>query len=916
MRIAALEAFGIDDQVIDLWREVGHETLLPIQENAVREGKVLDGRNILVFSPTSSGKTFVGEMAAIKTARQNKRVIYLVPQKALAEEKYTEFRNKYGSLGVRIVISTRDRREFDQDINRGHFHIAVIVFEKMQGLLVSNPSLLRNVGLVIVDELQMIGDSTRGANLEILLTKIKISDGGSQIVGLSAVLGNSEGLAKWLNAELCRSNRRPVELRKGVLWNGTFHYLEHNGGEEGHESLLRVQDEDANKLKILVSNVRHFAETGEQCLVFCKSKQECINTAAEIIREIDTKEATSALAELADLEDSRGKDILVGLLKRGVAYHNADLDWEQRDLIERWFRRGEIAVLCSTTTLALGMNLPAKNVFIDPDRWDRDSFGRWNTVPISQAEYENISGRAGRLGLEENFGRAILVTDSKFEAGNYYNNFVKGSLGDIEPALVNDPLAQHVLNLVASKICRTQAEIRQVLLSSFTGELLWKGPEKEEEFDGKLSEGLQQCLNGGLIEMNNGLLTATDLGKLTAIKGISVDTAIKMAKFAKAYSGEATDLHLFEILWCLTGTEDGERIYFNQSSQEYNSREYSLLLKSTTSALPAEVRERLSAASENFFFSYEGSKRVKKTLMLYEWVTDVPTREIEVRYHCFTGSIVNMAREFSWLTEAFSAIAKLCDWRDNEVGRLRALSTQMIHGISEDAVEISKARVRGLGRGRVKTLMEKGLNTLEKIAQSPRQQLEKLLTKPVAKRLLHQITSLFRKQEAQQNRDEHLERAQVQEQAEMPEEVVEWEENFPPSDDLGITYLTNANIQIDGRANKRRHLIYVGGKESWLTERSFEAALRLAVASKTTELGWASGHELGEPDTYHQVIRRLKTGLKKANMDVDKLIENNGAKQYRFSTSPRNITIDGKMVLRHLPEFKNLIGELETVYGS
>ena len=140
MRISALEAYGLDECVIDLWKGAGHRELLPIQEIAVQQGKVLDGQHVVVFSPTSSGKTFVGEMAAVRVARQGHRVIYLVPQKALAEEKYREFKRKYACLGIRVVISTRDHKDDDTDIRQGHFHIAVVVFEKMRGLLVVTPT--------------------------------------------------------------------------------------------------------------------------------------------------------------------------------------------------------------------------------------------------------------------------------------------------------------------------------------------------------------------------------------------------------------------------------------------------------------------------------------------------------------------------------------------------------------------------------------------------------------------------------------------------------------------------------------------------------------------------------------------------------------------------------------------------------
>lgn len=529
MRIDTLEAFGIDDRIIELWKAAGHQELLPIQQIAVKKGKILDGKSAVIFSPTSSGKTFVGEMAAVRTARKNHRAIYLVPQKALAEEKFREFSRKYGSFGIRVVVSTRDRKEYDKDIFRGKFHIAIVVFEKMQAFLVSSPAMLRNVGLVVVDELQMIGDPVRGPGLEILLTKILLAQDKPQIIGLSAVLGNAKAIADWIGGELCEDHSRPVELRKGVLHDGTFHYIEHNSGQKGEEKFnFRLRSDPA---ETLVSLVRSLAKSGEQSLVFCKSKQESVEAARRIAHGLQVKPAAAALAELADLEDSEGKDILTVLLEHRVACHNADLDFDQRDVIERGFRRNEIMVVCATTTLAVGINLPARNVFIDPYCWEHDRTGRWVTIPISQGEYENTSGRAGRLGLEESFGRAVIVAPSEFEKGTYLDEYVSGELRDVEPALARVPLAQHVLNLVASNICRDEGEIADILLASYTGLLHWRGDEKREGFREKLTNSLKRCIEGGLIELQPKGLLATKLGRLAAAKGVTVDTAAAIAHF-------------------------------------------------------------------------------------------------------------------------------------------------------------------------------------------------------------------------------------------------------------------------------------------------------------------------------------------------------------------------------------------------
>lgn len=905
MNIASLSPLGIDQNVIDLWRSAGHKELLPVQQLAIHRCGALKGHNILVFSPTSSGKTFVGEVAAIRTAQQNRRVIYMVPQKALAEEKFEDFRAKYGPLGIRVVISTRDRKEYDRDINRGLFHIAVIVFEKMQGLLVTSPSLLRKVGLVVVDELQMVGDKMRGPKLEILLTKIKTSPGNPQIIGLSAVLGGTEGLADWLGASLCTENSRPVELRKGVLYNGRFHYQEHNTGDEGVEELAPAEEGQDP----LITQVKAFTEAEEQCLVFCRSKKDCPDTAQKISKALAAGPARQAIQEMQDLEDSAGKDLLLNLLQHGVAYHNADLDWEQRRIIEKWFRQGEIAVVCATTTLAMGINLPARNVFIDPERWNVDRMGQWCELPISQAEYENMSGRAGRLGFEDRFGRAIIVTGSEFQSRVYYEQFVEGELDPIAPALGDDPLAQHVLNLVASKLCRTEMEIRELLLGSYTGETCWAGGEREVEFDEKLTEGIRQCLDGGLIEKTDEGLAATPLGRLAAVKGVSVETAIAMADYARENRDAAADLHLLEILFCLTGTEDGERVWFNFSTPEFRSLQYHDLLNREYASLPSAARARLAWLQVPENRQYEPTKRIKKTLLLYEWGMGTPTRTIEKRFHCFSGGAQGLATEYAWLAETFCSVAKICGWPEDVVTQLRNLPERLVHGVPEAGVEVAGTHVRGLGRGRVISLIEHGLSTLEAIAGASREFLEKLLTRPVAARLLQRVAAVQERQQIQEEESTPPVPSEPEEQADIEST---WTDTVPPSDDLGVSYQSTAKVHLDGRADKRRLLMLVDGKEAWLTEQSFEAALRLAVAAKTEQMGWASSADLGEPDTYHQIIRRLKQDLKAADIDADELIENNRAKQYRISVPPANLTIDARKIALHFPEGASILAELDS----
>lgn len=904
MRITALEAFGIDSRILSLWEEAGYKELLPIQQHALQKGKVLDGGNAVIFSPTSSGKTFVGEMAAVKTARRNRRVIYLVPQKSLAEEKFREFQSRYASLGVRVVISTRDRKQHDRDIRRGRFHIAVIVFEKMHALMVSSPAILRNVGLVVIDELQMLGDKTRGPALEILLTKVLLAEDKPQIICLSAVLGNAKGLADWLGATLCEDHHRPVELRRGVLYQGVFSYVEHNGKDEGTETLGR-QSNGTGVLAVIVDQVKTLVEKGEQCMVFCKSKKECMETARAIAADLDEISAQGALAELNDLEESGGKDYLTELLQRRAAYHNADLDWHQRDVIERGFRRNEIMVVCATTTLAMGMNLPARNVFIDTDRWDRDRTGKWSAVPITQAEYENISGRAGRLGLENDFGRAIIVAESAFDEDKFFTTYVKGELDVLEPALANVSLSQHVLNLVASRLCRTESEIRDILLASYTGSQYWRGNGKEIAFTEKLRQAMEHCVKGGLITYGKTGLEATVIGKLAAAKGVSVDTAIEMAAFVQGNIDLADEIVPFEVLWHMAGTEDGERIHFNLSTEEWMSGEYASLLNTIVGQLPPSVRRRMQGEVIRFDRSYEATKRVKRALLLHDWVCGLPTRQIEARFHCFSGSAYGLSSEFAWLAETVAGMAKILDWPDQTVRRLHALSEQLIHGVPAEGLPLTAIRVRGFSRGRITALVAKGWNLIERIITAPIDELRKLLTKPVAEGLRAQAARLVERAQMDSPPIAESTETTVEEEDHL-EEAPEWDESYPPADDIGAHYLCDATIHLDGQAKKKRLLIRINEQELYVAPQSFETALKLAIKAKMADLGWLQAREIGSDD-YHQVIRRLRKDIEPAGVDADKLVESNTCKAYRFSVPPDHISWNDARIRAHAPEYASLL---------
>ena len=188
----------------------GISELRPAQEKAVAAG-VLEGVNVLVCTPTASGKTLVAELAMREVVAKQKKALYVVPLKALGSEKYRSFSER---LGCRVALSVSD---FDSSDSRlEEFDVIISTAEKLDSLLRHHAAWLSRVGCVVVDEIHLLNDASRGPTLEVLLTMLRrLLD--PQVVGLSATIGNPEELAAWLDAELVLDTWRPVRLDKGVL---------------------------------------------------------------------------------------------------------------------------------------------------------------------------------------------------------------------------------------------------------------------------------------------------------------------------------------------------------------------------------------------------------------------------------------------------------------------------------------------------------------------------------------------------------------------------------------------------------------------------------------------------------------------------------------------------------------------------
>jgi len=210
-----LSKYKLPGLVIDRLKEQGISKLNPAQKKALKKG-VLNGKSLLVCTPTGSGKTLIATFAITKTLDKGK-VVYIVPLRALASEKYKEYKKFFGDK-YKVAVSTGDIDSSSDYLAK--YDMIILTVEKFDSLIRHHSNWIKDIALVVIDEVHLMNDPSRGPTLEILITILKQLLKNVQLIALSATIGNPEELSEWLNAELVYDEWRPVKLHKGVYFGG------------------------------------------------------------------------------------------------------------------------------------------------------------------------------------------------------------------------------------------------------------------------------------------------------------------------------------------------------------------------------------------------------------------------------------------------------------------------------------------------------------------------------------------------------------------------------------------------------------------------------------------------------------------------------------------------------------------------
>ncbi|MEM2194687.1 MAG: DEAD/DEAH box helicase [Candidatus Methanomethylicia archaeon] len=704
MRISDL---NIDGRVKELLVRYGYVELYPPQVDAIRAG-ILNGVDTVVAIPTAAGKTLIAELTIVnRILKHGGKALYFTPLRALASEKFNDLM-KYSELGLKVAITTGDYDSANEWLEK--YDIIVSTYEKTDSLTRHMPKWIRELSIIVADEVHLINDGERGPILEVLLTKLISLNPNAQVLALSATVSNAEEIAKWLrNAKLIASDWRPVKLREGVYYRGS---IEFNDGVIVEVPYLTSNSTINIALDTLVN--------GGQALIFTSSRAQAVSLARKLsnyTHQYLSKEEGKELRELSKkilaLEPITSiNSILSECIKCGVAFHHAGLAHPHRKIIEDTFRSRILKVVCATPTLAAGVNLPARRVVIDSINRYEVGIG---SVQIPILEYKQMAGRAGRPKYDS-IGEAVIIAGSKASFNTLMSKYVLGRPERLTSKLASEKaLRTHILSLIASEFTGSEDELMDFMEKTFFG--IQYGA---YSIKNRVKRVLEFLEDNELITASR-RLKATILGRRVSQLYIDPKSAVIIRRGLE----KAKDIKPTSILHLLCSTPDMPKIYLGRREEE----KYLAILE--------EVEEELLIDTSLYDYDMLLAE-LKTAMMLNSWINEEGEEKICEEYGIWPGDLYVYVETADWLTYSITEIAKVIGKKEI-VTPLQSINSRVKNGVREELLDLVK--LEGIGRVRARMLYNSGFKTIDDLKKATIEQLSSipLIGKTLAVRIKNQL---------------------------------------------------------------------------------------------------------------------------------------------------------------------------------
>ncbi|KAM4046137.1 LOW QUALITY PROTEIN: DNA polymerase theta [Anomaloglossus baeobatrachus] len=767
-----LESWGLPRAVQQKYAGLGVERIFEWQAECLMQGQVLAGKNLVYSAPTSAGKTLVAELLILKRVLEtHKKAIFILPFVSVAKEKTFYLQNLFQEVGVRVggyMGGSAPAGGFTS------LDVAVCTIEKANGLVnrLIEEDRMDLLGMMVVDELHMLGDSHRGYLLELLLTKVQYLTQKSatrnksprdprnevQIVGMSATLPNLGLLASWLRAELYHTDYRPVPLRERLKISKTFYDCSMAAVRE-MEPLIHVKGDDDHIVSLCYETV----QGGHSILIFCPSKNWCEKLSDTIAREFynlyqrAAQEAAGGRLEPSVspvLLDKDGIQDVVGQLRRcpagldavlgrtvpwGVAFHHAGLTFDERDVIEGAFRQGIVRVLAATSTLSSGVNLPARRVIIRTPLFN----GRLLDI----LTYKQMAGRAGRKGVDTE-GESILICKPAERSKGI--SLLQGSLKPVQSCLqrregagVSGSMIRAILEIIVGGVADTPEDVRiYASCTLLAASLREEDGDPERRDHGAIEACVDWLLGNEFIqtveEERHGrkaeVYRPTKLGSATLSSSLSPSEALGIfADLQRAMKGFVleNDLH---ILYLVTpvyeewATIDWYQFFRLWEKLSVSMKRVAELVGIEEGFLARSVNGKILAKTDRQHRQIAIHKRFYTSLVLLDLISEVPLSELTKKYGCSRGQLQSLQQSSATYAGMVTVFSNRLGWHNMEL-LLSQFQSRLTSGVQRELCDL--VRLDLLNAQRARALYNAGFITVSTLARGNVGQVETALKNAV-----------------------------------------------------------------------------------------------------------------------------------------------------------------------------------------
>ncbi|KAJ6658252.1 hypothetical protein lerEdw1_020524 [Lerista edwardsae] len=670
-----LASWGLPKAVLEKYHGLGVVQMFQWQAECLMVGQVLEGRNLVYSAHYIKGS-----------------------QNDMFQEAGVHVEGYMGSTSPAVSFSALD--------------VAVCTIERANGLInrLMEENTMDLLGIVVVDELHMLGDSQRGYLLELLLTKVRFltermknkqtdtvrpfSD-GIQIVGMSATLPNLDLLASWLNAELYHTDFRPVPLVE-QLKIGSKIYDSSVKVVREIQPMLHVKGDEDHVVSLCYETV----QDGHSVLVFCPSKNWCEKLADIIAREF-------------------------------YNLQHECLTFDERDRIEAAFRQGVLRVLAATSTLSSGVNLPARRVIIRTPVFGGRS--------LDVLTYKQMAGRAGRKGIDT-IGESLLVCKPSEKSKGI--TLLQGVLKPVHSCLlrqegegITSSMIRAILEVIVSGAARSPDDVQTyascTLLAASLEDFQGSGKEPENICHGAVDACVKWLLENEFIQISASdvgkeVYCPTHLGSATLFSSFSPAAALEifadLQRAMKSFVLE-NDLHsLYLVGYFVQVTpvyEDWAKIDWYQffclwEKLPASMRRVAELVGIEESFLARSVKGKIIARTEKQHRQMAIHKRFFTSLALLDLINEIPLNDVAKKYGCNRGQLQSLQQSAATYAGMITVFCSRLGWHNMEQ-LLSQFQSRLTFGVQRELCDL--VRISLLSAQYARALYKAGFITVADLAK-------------------------------------------------------------------------------------------------------------------------------------------------------------------------------------------------------